>query len=415
MIGLEGYRPDVTDYHDCLNLIESHMKRFSPAELEAMNAKHRQAGVTCLKYDEFKKTHYGRSKLELPPWTLENLEISTPPVPFPARSSTTNKPQPLAGIRVLELCRIIAGPVIGRTLAEYGADVLKVTAPHLSDVPFFQVDGNMGKHATELNLRDPNSRQVFESLLQTADILVDGYRPGSLTRLGYGPSQILQLIQSRNKGIIYISESCFGALPPSSNEAPDSEASQWSQRPGWQQIADCVTGVAWTQGTEFFDLEGPVIPPFPMSDYGTGCAGAIAALTGLYKRATEGGSWWGGVSLVGYNVYLLSLGLYPPEVVDDLKSRFRNAGFYGKGEGGLRHSDSVDEVGKRALSAMKQVRPELFAKENFDEAWSQGFGAKVRYAKSAVDIAGIRVGFSRGTRSNGTDEAGWDGWEVETR
>ncbi|KAF6237121.1 hypothetical protein HO173_004589 [Letharia columbiana] len=415
MIGLEGYRPDVTDYHDCLNLIESHMKKFSPAELEAMNAKHRQAGVTCLKYDDFKKTHYGRSKLDLPPWTLENLEISTPPVPFPARSSTTNKPQPLAGIRVLELCRIIAGPVIGRTLAEYGADVLKVTAPHLSDVPFFQVDGNMGKHATELNLRDPNSRQVFESLLQTADILVDGYRPGSLTRLGYGPSQILQLIQSRNKGIIYISESCFGALPPSSNEAPDSEASQWSQRPGWQQIADCVTGVAWTQGTEFLDLEGPVIPPFPMSDYGTGCAGAIAALTGLYKRATEGGSWWGGVSLVGYNVYLLSLGLYPPEVVDDLKSRFRDAGFYGKGEGGLRHSDSVDEVGKRALSAMKQVRPELFAKENFDEAWSQGFGAKVRYAKSAVDIAGIRVGFSRGTRPNGTDEAGWDGWEVETR
>ncbi len=65
-------------------------------------------------------------------------------------------------------------------------------------------------------------------------------------------------------------------------------------------------------GTEFLDLEEPVIPPFPMSDYGTGCAGAIAALTGLYKRATEGRSWWGGVSLIGYNVDLLSLGLYPP-------------------------------------------------------------------------------------------------------
>lgn len=413
MIDLEGHRPDVTEYNDCVDLIESHMKKFSAVELEEMNAKHRQAGVTCLKYEEFKKTNYGQSKLDLPPWTLENLETSTPPVPFPARSSTENKPQPLAGIRVLELCRIIAGPVIGRTLAEYGADVMKVTAPHLSDVSFFQVDGNMGKHATELDLHDPNSRRIFESLVQSADIIIDGYRPGSLDRLGYGPSQILELTRPRNKGIIYISESCFGAIPPSSNEASDSEAFKWSQRPGWQQIADCVTGVAWTQGTEFLDLEEPIIPPFPMSDYGTGCAGAIAALTGLYKRATEGGSWWGGVSLVGYNVYLLSLGLYPPEVVDVLKSRFREAGFYGKGGGGLRHSDSVDEVGKRALNAMKQVRPELFDEKIYDEAWSQGFEAEVRYVKSAVDIAGIRVGFSRGTRPNGTDEANWDGWELK--
>ena len=415
MIGLEGHRPDVTEYHDCIDLIESHVKKFSAAELEEMNAKHRQAGVTCLKYDDFKKTNYGRSKLNLPPWTLENLETSTPPAPFPSRSSTDSKPQPLAGIRVLELCRIIAGPVIGRTLAEYGADVMKVTAPHLSDVPFFQVDGNMGKHATELDLCNPVSRQIFESVLQSADVIVDGYRPGSLNRLGYSPSQILELIQPRNKGIIYISESCFGALAPSPNEAQDSEASKWSQRPGWQQIADCVTGVAWTQGTEFLDLEEPVIPPFPMSDYGTGCAGAIAALTGLYKRATIGGSWWGGASLVGYNVYLLSLGLYPPEVVDELKLRFRDAGFYGKGEGGLRHNDSVNEVGKRALNAMKQIRPELFSERNFDEVWSQAYGAKVKYAKSAVDIAGIRIGFSRGTRPNGTDEAGWDGGGVEMR
>lgn len=236
MIGLEGHRSDVTEYHDCLNLVESHVKKFSAAELEEMNAKHRQAGVTCLKYEDFKKTNYGRSKLDLPPWTLENLDTSTPPVPFPARSSTDNKPQPLAGIRVLELCRIIAGPLIGRTLAEYGADVMKVTAPHLSDVPFFQVDANMGKHATELDLHDPSSRQIFESLLQTADVVIDGYRPGSLDRLGYGPSQILELIRPRNKGIIYISESCFGALRASSSEAPDSEASKWSQRPAGSRL-----------------------------------------------------------------------------------------------------------------------------------------------------------------------------------
>lgn len=69
------------------------------------------------------------------------LEAESPPVPFAEIRFSSPKPQVLSGIRVLELCRIIAGPAIGRTLAEYGADVIKVTSPYLSDVPFFQVDG----------------------------------------------------------------------------------------------------------------------------------------------------------------------------------------------------------------------------------------------------------------------------------
>ena len=150
---------------------------------------------------------------------------------------------------------------------------------------------NVGKHTLDLDLRAPNARAHFESLLSTTDIILDGYRPTSLTRLGYGPSQQLNLARSRNKGIIYISESCFGALPPSSTEPADSEIKKWTPRAGWQQIADCIAGVAWTHGTEFMDLDEPIVPPFPMSDYGTGCVGTVAALTGLYGRATEGGSW----------------------------------------------------------------------------------------------------------------------------
>jgi hypothetical protein len=75
-----------------------------------------------------------------PLWLLEPLETSTPPIPFPPIQTNT-KPQILQGIKVLELCRIIAGPTITRILAEYGAEVLKITSPDLSDVPFFQVDG----------------------------------------------------------------------------------------------------------------------------------------------------------------------------------------------------------------------------------------------------------------------------------
>ena len=78
--------------------------------------------------------------LKQPPWKVEALESCSPPVPFP-KVSHGSKSQILSGIKVLELCRIIAGPAIGRALAEYGADVIKVTSPNLSDVPFFQVDG----------------------------------------------------------------------------------------------------------------------------------------------------------------------------------------------------------------------------------------------------------------------------------
>jgi len=272
---------------------------------------------------------------------------------------------------------------------------------------------NMGKHTLSLDLRKPSDRSTFDNLLSTTDILIDGYRPGSLSRLGYGSSALSSLATSRDKGIIYISESCFGALPPSVEPSASDDAKAWAQRPGWQQIADCVSGVAWAQGIDFMDLDEPVVPPFPMSDYGTGCAGAIAALTGLYQRATQGGSWWGGVSLVGYDVFLLGLGLYEPETLDPLKEEFAGSGFFGKGEGGLRHNDSVDEVGKRALKAMKELRPGLFDKENGHEAWSKAYQADVKYVRSAVRIEGVAVGFDRMTRPNGYDDGGWEGWGVD--
>jgi crotonobetainyl-CoA:carnitine CoA-transferase CaiB-like acyl-CoA transferase len=166
----------------------------------------------------------GKANATLPPWQIDNVECSTPKAPLPF----TNPKRILSGIKVLELCRIIAGPVVGRILAEYGADVLKITSPHLSDVPFFQVDGNMGKHAAELDLKSAEGRTVFEELLQDADVVLDGYRPGALERLGYGASALAEMAKARGKGFVYVNENCFGYQ------------GEWSSRPGWQQIADCV-------------------------------------------------------------------------------------------------------------------------------------------------------------------------------
>lgn len=167
----------------------------------------------------------GEDNSTRPPWTVENLEEITPPDP----TTRSTDGRVLSGIKVLELCRIIAGPTIGRILAEYGADVLKITSPSLSDVPFFQVDGNMGKHAAELNLKTPEGRQIFDQLLVDADVILDGYRPGALEKLGYGPQAMVEIARRRGKGIVYVSENCFG------------QDGEWASRPGWQQIADCVS------------------------------------------------------------------------------------------------------------------------------------------------------------------------------
>ncbi|GME28013.1 CoA-transferase family III [Neofusicoccum parvum] len=363
MIGLEGHRPDMTDYMECIKLIESHVKKYTLEELERMNAEKKQAGVTALKWEEFKETSHGKTLLQEPPWRVEQIEI-------------------------------IAGPAMGRGLSEYGADVIKVTSPNLPDVPFFQVDGNLGKHTSDLNLKKPEDRKIFEELLQSADVILDGYRPGSLERLGYGPKQIIELTKHRKRGIVYVAEDCFGHI------------GKWAGRPGWQQIADCVTGVAWAQG-EAMGLNEPVVPPFPMSDYGTGCMGTIAALVGLYKRAKYGGSYHGTTSLCQYDIFLMQQGLYPKEMMQELR-KVHDPEFFE-----LRHYDSVDEVGKRALKTMRLTHPELFESKHLFESFSRGFNAPVKFVRPVTEVEGTWNGYLRSSRPNGFDAATWDGWEVD--
>lgn len=107
--------------------------------------------------------------------------------------------------------------------------MLKITSPNLSDVPFFQVDGNMGKRAADLDLKTAAGRAEFERLLAEADVVVDGYRPGALDRLGYGAEALTRLAMERGRGYVYVNENCFGYQ------------GEWAGRPGWQQIADCVS------------------------------------------------------------------------------------------------------------------------------------------------------------------------------
>lgn len=316
------------------------------------------------------------------------------------------------------MCRIIAGPTVTRILAEYGADVLKVTSPSLSDVPFFQVDGNMGKHAADLDLKTEAGRQEFEKLLDEVDVIVDGYRPGALEKLGYGPQAMAAMAEKRGKGIVYVNENCFGY------------EGEWAGRAGWQQIADCVcisnepsllnlsqltyseqvTGIAWAQG-KFMGFDHPVVPPFPISDYGTGCMGAIAALSGLYHRAKTGGSYHGKASLMHYDLLLFAVGQYSAEVQEQLRAA-QPADFFK-----LRHCDSVDRISSTVLKGMQARFPHLYTpagtcsevgRPALTERWfSRAYGADVEVVKPVAIVEGVDNQFVRASRPNGTDRANW--------
>ncbi|KAJ5083298.1 hypothetical protein N7456_012725 [Penicillium angulare] len=396
MIGLEGHRPDLTDYEEIIKVIEAQVQQYSVPELEAMNKERKQAGVPALKHADFIKTPHGKLNVQEPPWKVTRLKGDVPPTPFPATNTGSKKV--LEGLKVLELCRIIAGPTVTRILAEYGADVLKITSPNLSDVPFFQVDGNMGKHAADLDLKTESGREQFEKLLAEVDVVVDGYRPGALEKLGYGPKHLASLAEKRGKGIVYVNENCFGY------------EGEWAGRAGWQQIADCVTGIAWAQG-QFMGLSTPVVPPFPISDYGTGCMGAIAALTGLYHRATVGGSYHGKASLMHYDLLLFAVGQYSDDVQAKLRS-VQPAEFFK-----LRHCDSVDRISSTVLKGMHERFPHLYIGagvqseecQPLTEKWfSNAYDAEIEVVKSVAIIDGVDNQFSRASRPNGSDRANWE-------
>ncbi|KAJ5889233.1 CoA-transferase family III [Penicillium tannophilum] len=401
MIGLEGHRPDLTDYEEIIKVIEAQVQKYTVPELEAMNKERRQAGVPALTYEDFIKTPHGALNVQEPPWKVAKLQGDVAPTSFPAARAGSKRI--LEGVKVLEMCRIIAGPTVARILAEYGADVLKITSPNLSDVPFFQVDGNMGKHAADLDLKTEAGRAEFEKLLEDVDVIVDGYRPGALEKLGYGPKAMAALAEKRGKGIVFVNENCFGY------------EGEWAGRAGWQQIADCVTGVAWAQG-KFMGRDTPAVPPFPISDYGTGCMGAIAALTGLYHRAKTGGSYHGQASLMHYDLLLFAVGQYSDEVQEKLRAAQPEEFFQ------LRHCDSVDRISSTVLKGMQKRFPHLYldpgveseGRHPLTESWfSKAYGTDIEVVKPITVVQGVDNQFIRASRPNGSDRATWEDFGIE--
>jgi crotonobetainyl-CoA:carnitine CoA-transferase CaiB-like acyl-CoA transferase len=179
--------------------------------------------------------------------------------------------RPLAGVRVLDLTRVLAGPTCARTLAEHGAEVLKVTSPRLPFIEPFVWDTGHGKRSAHLDLDEPADAARLRALVREADVFSQSYRGGSLARRGFGAEALARL----RPGLIYVTLSCYGDVGP------------WQERPGWEQLAQCVTGVASEQGSE----RAPELVPAAACDYTTGYLAALGTLAAFARRAREGGSY----------------------------------------------------------------------------------------------------------------------------
>lgn len=211
--------------------------------------------------------------------------------------------RPLQGLRVLDLTRILAGPVAARTLAGHGADVLMVNAPHLPNIAAI-ADMSRGKRSACLDLRQPEHRACFDTLLQGADVLLHGYRPGALAALGYPAERLAQ----QCPGLVQAQLSAYG------------DAGPWGQRRGFDSLVQTATGLNLDEAEGFGQLE-PRALPFQALDYSAGFLLAFGIQAALWRRAQEGGTWQVRVSLAAVAQWLRSLGRTPGDLAVPLADR----------------------------------------------------------------------------------------------
>ena len=181
-----------------------------------------------------------------------------------------NPARPLADIKVLDLTRVLAGPVAGRFLAAYGANVLRVDPPGW-DEPGVIPEVTLGKRCSGLDLNTPDDRAIFEELLANADIFLHGYRPDALDNLGYDRGSLFKL----NPMLIDISLNAYGWSGP------------WSGRRGFDSLLQMSCGIA-DYGMTMSGADRPVPLPVQALDHATGYLMAAAVLHALRERRITG-------------------------------------------------------------------------------------------------------------------------------
>ncbi|MDM0028426.1 CoA transferase [Variovorax saccharolyticus] len=238
------------------------------------------------RFDDWDATPQGQALVGQPLFTIERIGDAPPLALAPLAAGR----RPLAGVRVLDLTRILAGPVGGRALAAYGADVMLINSPHLPNIEAI-ADTSRGKLSAHVDLKTAEGSRTLTGLLADAHVFVQGYRPGGLAALGFGAADTSRI----RPGIVHVSLTAYGTSGP------------WARRRGFDSLVQTAMGFNHAEG----DAKGDGQPrPLPMQilDEATGYLIAMGAAAALWRQQREGGSWHVQVSLAQTGRWLRGLG-----------------------------------------------------------------------------------------------------------
>jgi crotonobetainyl-CoA:carnitine CoA-transferase CaiB-like acyl-CoA transferase len=256
------------------------------------------AGVVAMmrSHEEWSELPAAKALAPLPVLTIEKIGEAAPK-PWPRGN------RPLAGLRVLDLSRVIAGPVAGRTLAAHGADVMLISGPDLPAIPWLTIDTGRGKLTSFVDLKSEQGRAQLRDLLTEADIFSQSYRPLALAHLGFSPQDAATI----NPGIVYVSLSAYGHAGP------------WAERRGFDSLVQTATGFNHAEG-QAAGLDGAKELPAQILDHTTGYLMAFGAMMAKARQSREGGSWHVRVSLAQTGRWIWNLGRVPNGLAtEDLK------------------------------------------------------------------------------------------------
>lgn len=256
--------------------------------LEDAFAEYGLCGAKVRSAAEWAKHPQGQALAKLPVDQIIKIGDSPPEPLYPGN-------RPLSGVRCCDLTRVLAGPTGSRTLAEHGADVLKISAKDLPTSATFDVDTGHGKRTAFLDLRRQSDTEKLWELVKQSDVFCQSYRLGALAGYGFSPEEVAK----KRPGIIYMFMNCYGPVGP------------WAGRRGWEQLAQTVSGLSQEEGQLALPVPGaealkamgrygqrlqtptgqPRLLPGAITDYTTGYLLAFGAMVALHRRATEGGSY----------------------------------------------------------------------------------------------------------------------------
>ncbi len=269
--------------------VDHALQRWSAEGFEQAAADAGLVVAAARSFDQWDAHPAGRALAAEPLLAVDRIG-DAPPCRWP--TATPDQP-PLHGLRVLDLTRILAGPIAGRCLAAYGADVMLVNSPRLPNIPAI-ADTSRGKLSCHIDLQDSGGRSRLDALTAGAHVFLQGYRPGSLAARGYGAERLTRL----RPGIVVAELSSYGWTGP------------WAGRRGFDSLVQTATGLNLAEA-EALGSTQPRALPLPILDYGAAHLLALGIQTALWRQATQGGSWRVRVSLAGVASWLRSLGRPP--------------------------------------------------------------------------------------------------------